>query len=77
MKPWLLESEHRLLLQTHPQVQRMAIGEALTNLRSAPVGQLQNVKLCANWMAAAGVEGEAAALYESVRSVALELCQGS
>ena len=58
-----------------PASARMAIGEALTNLRSAPVGLLQNVKLCANWMAAAGVEGEAAALYESVRSVALDLCR--
>src|SRR5262249_2476303 len=32
------------------------------------------VKLSANWMAAAGSPGEDAALYDTVRAVALELC---
>lgn len=53
---------------------RMAVGEALTNLAAAPVTDLSLVKLSANWMAAAGAPGEDAALYDTVRSVATELC---
>ncbi len=53
---------------------RMAVGEALTNLRSSDVTSLTEVKICANWMAAAGVEGQCKALYEAVRSVALDFC---
>ena len=33
---------------------RMAVGEAITNLAAAPVASLSEVKLSANWMAAAG-----------------------
>ena len=53
---------------------RMAIGEAITNIAAAPIGALGDVKLSANWMAAAGHRGEDAALYDTVRAVALELC---
>jgi len=53
---------------------RMAVGEALTNLASAPVESLRRVKLSANWMAAAGAPGEDAKLYEAVRAVGMELC---
>ncbi|MHB8742421.1 MAG: phosphoribosylformylglycinamidine synthase [Sulfuricaulis sp.] len=53
---------------------RMAIGEALTNLVAARIQKLPDVKLSANWMAAAGHPGEDAALYDTVRAVALELC---
>jgi phosphoribosylformylglycinamidine synthase len=53
---------------------RMAVGEALTNLASAPVESLTRVKLSANWMAAAGAPGEDARLYDAVRAVGLELC---
>jgi phosphoribosylformylglycinamidine synthase len=53
---------------------RMAVGEALTNLAAASVGELGRVKLSANWMAAAGHGGEDAALFDTVRAVALELC---
>lgn len=53
---------------------RMAIGEALTNIAAAPIAGLGDVKLSANWMAAAGHPGEDAALYDTVRAVALELC---
>jgi len=56
-----------------PASGRMAVGEALTNLAGAPV-DLSRVKLSANWMAAAGHAGEDAALYDTVRAVALELC---
>jgi phosphoribosylformylglycinamidine synthase len=57
-----------------PASGRMAVGEALTNLAAAPVTDLSRVKLSANWMAAAGFEGEDAALFDTVRAVALELC---
>jgi phosphoribosylformylglycinamidine synthase len=50
------------------------VGEALTNLAAASVGELGRVKLSANWMAAAGHGGEDAALFDTVRAVALELC---
>jgi len=53
---------------------RMAVGEALTNLAAAPVGGLNRVKLSANWMAAAGHGAEDAALFDTVRAVALDLC---
>ncbi|MBI3546142.1 MAG: phosphoribosylformylglycinamidine synthase, partial [Gammaproteobacteria bacterium] len=53
---------------------RMAIGEALTNIAAARIQKLPDVKLSANWMAAAGHPGEDAALFDTVRAVALELC---
>ena len=53
---------------------RMAIGEAITNLACARIQKLPDVKLSANWMAPAGHPGEDAALYDTVRAVALDLC---
>ena len=57
-----------------PASGRMAVGEALTNLAAAPVESLSRVKLSANWMAAAGSPGEDAALFDTVKAVALDLC---
>ena len=62
-----------LALIDAPASGRMAVGEALTNLAAAPV-ELGRVKLSANWMAAAGYPGEDAALFDTVRAVAIELC---
>ncbi|MBI4204133.1 MAG: phosphoribosylformylglycinamidine synthase [Betaproteobacteria bacterium] len=53
---------------------RMAIGEAITNIAAAAIAELGDIKLSANWMAAAGHPGEDAALYDTVRAVALDLC---
>jgi phosphoribosylformylglycinamidine synthase len=53
---------------------RMAVGEAVTNIAAARIGALADVRLSANWMAAAGHPGEDAALFDTVRAVALELC---
>ncbi|KAK0461429.1 CobB/CobQ-like glutamine amidotransferase domain-containing protein [Desarmillaria tabescens] len=53
---------------------RIAIAEALTNLSAAYVGDIGRVKLSANWMCAAGKDGEGAGLYEAVKAVGLELC---
>ena len=53
---------------------RMAVGEALTNIAAAPIAQLSDIKLSANWMAAAGHPGEDVRLYEAVRAIGSELC---
>ncbi len=53
---------------------RLAVAEAITNLLAADVLSLGDIKLSANWMAAAGHPGEDAALYDTVRAVGLELC---
>jgi phosphoribosylformylglycinamidine synthase len=63
-----------LALIDAPASGRMAVGEALTNLAAAGIADLRSIKLSANWMAAAGHPGEDAALYDTVRAVALELC---
>jgi phosphoribosylformylglycinamidine synthase len=53
---------------------RLAVAEAITNIASAPIARLGDVKLSANWMAAAGHPGEDARLYQAVRAVGSELC---
>jgi phosphoribosylformylglycinamidine synthase len=53
---------------------RMAVGEALTNIAAADIAALGEVKLSANWMAAAGSPGEDARLFDTVRAVS-DLCQ--
>jgi len=51
---------------------RMAIGEAITNLASVRVGDIANIKLSANWMAAAGNRPDDADLFAAVKAVGLE-----
>jgi phosphoribosylformylglycinamidine synthase len=63
-----------LALIDAPASGRMAVAEAITNLAAARIADLAAVKLSANWMAAAGFPGEDAALFDTVRAVALELC---
>ncbi len=53
---------------------RMAVAEVLTNIAAARIEKLSDVKLSANWMAPAGHAGEDAALYDTVKAVATELC---
>ena len=53
---------------------RMAVGEAITNIAAARIEQIGDIKLSANWMAAAGHPGEDAALYDTVHAVGMELC---
>jgi phosphoribosylformylglycinamidine synthase len=57
-----------------PASGRMAIGEAITNIVAADVRDITDIKLSANWMAAAGHPGEDAILFDTVRAVALEFC---
>jgi len=53
---------------------RMAVGEAITNLAAAPIAQLGDIRMSANWMAAAGHAGEDKNLYDAVKAVGMELC---
>lgn len=53
---------------------RMAVGEALSNLASVACPGLDRIKLSANWMAAAGTEGQDAALRAAVEAVSA-FCQ--
>ena len=57
-----------------PASGRMAVGEALTNLAAAPIADISQIKLSANWMAACGQPGEDAALFDTVKAVGMELC---
>lgn len=59
----------------HPAASaRMAVGEAITNIAAAPIENLSQIVLSANWMAAADYPGEGAALYDAVQTIGLELC---
>ena len=53
---------------------RLAVGEAITNLAAAPIEQLGEIRLSANWMAAVNHPGEDAALFDAVKTVGMELC---
>jgi phosphoribosylformylglycinamidine synthase len=53
---------------------RLAVGEALTNLAAAQIGDLGKVNLSANWMAAPAHAGDGADLYAAVHAVGMELC---
>ena len=63
-----------LALVNAPASGRMAVGEALTNIAAARIEKIGDIKLSANWMAAAGHHGEDAALFNTVRAVGMELC---
>ena len=53
---------------------RLAVGEALTNLAAAQIGDLGKVNLSANWMSAPALHGEGADLYAAVQAVGMDLC---
>ncbi len=63
-----------LALVNAPASGRMAVGEAITNIAAASIAKISDIKLSANWMAAAGHHGEDAALFDTVRAVGMELC---
>jgi len=63
-----------LALLNAPASGRVAVAEVLTNLASVAIGDLAQVRLSANWMAAAGHPGEDQALFDTVKAVGLELC---
>ncbi|WP_085285845.1 phosphoribosylformylglycinamidine synthase [Colwellia chukchiensis] len=53
---------------------RLAVAESLTNIAGADIGNLNRIKLSANWMSPAGHPGEDAGLYEAVKAIGEELC---
>jgi len=53
---------------------RLSIAEAITNIACAKIQKMSDIKISANWMAAAGHPGEDSALYDAVEAVGLELC---
>jgi len=53
---------------------RMAVGEAITNIAAAPIADISDIKLSANWMAACGQPGQDAALFDTVKAVGMDLC---
>jgi len=53
---------------------RLSIAEAVTNIACAKIEKMSDIKISANWMAAAGHPGEDSALYDAVEAVGLELC---
>lgn len=57
-----------------PASGRLAVAEAITNMLAAPVAALSDIKLSANWMCAAGHEGDDAVLYDTVEAVGREFC---
>src|SRR5699024_4198079 len=57
-----------------PASGRMAVAESLTNLAGTNIGDIRNVCLSANWMAAAGHPGEDQHLFDTVEAVGMDLC---
>ncbi len=57
-----------------PASGRMAVGEAILQMASAPIGPIGTIKLSANWMAACGEAGEDARLFDTVETVGMDVC---
>jgi phosphoribosylformylglycinamidine synthase len=54
---------------------RLCVGEALTNLVWAPVSGIEDIKVSANWMWAAKLPGEGAALYDAAAAMSDAMLQ--
>ncbi|MEM7304353.1 MAG: phosphoribosylformylglycinamidine synthase [Pseudomonadota bacterium] len=63
-----------LAVTSGPSSARMALGEALTNLLAADIEQTENIRLSANWMAAANYYNEDNVLFETVNALT-ECCR--
>ena len=63
-----------LALIDSPASTRIAIGEAITNIAAASIEKLSDIKLSANWMAAAGYGHEDEKLFDAVKAVGEEFC---
>jgi phosphoribosylformylglycinamidine synthase len=57
-----------------PASGRMAVAEVITNMASAAISKISDIKLSANWMAAAGEPGQDGALFDTVQAIGMELC---
>lgn len=63
-----------LAISNAPASGRMAVAEAITNIVAAPIADLSDVRLSANWMAAAGDERQSADLLATVEAVGKDFC---
>jgi phosphoribosylformylglycinamidine synthase len=57
-----------------PASGRMAIAEAITNIAAAAIDDISDIRMSANWMAAAGEPGQDGALFDTVQTVGMEVC---
>ncbi len=53
---------------------RLSVAESISNIMSAKIAKISDIKLSANWMAAAGQVGEDQALFEGVKAIGMEMC---
>ncbi|MBI5357483.1 phosphoribosylformylglycinamidine synthase [Candidatus Saccharibacteria bacterium] len=63
-----------IALINSPASGRMAVGEVITNIISADIEKISDIKLSANWMAAAGHKSEDKNLYETVKALGEDFC---
>ena len=67
--------EKSLLALSNPrESSKLAVAEAILNLCSADVRNLNQIKLSANWHAATNYKTDGAALYEAVEAIGMEYC---
>lgn len=64
-----------LAILNHKAAVRIALAELITNLAASGIEKLQDIKLCANWMAATSEQGEMAKLYDGVKTLTQEMCR--
>ncbi|GAA6153003.1 phosphoribosylformylglycinamidine synthase [Pseudoteredinibacter isoporae] len=57
-----------------PASGRLAIAESITNIAASAIADIQDIKLSANWMCAAGHPGEDEKLFRTVEAVGMDLC---
>ncbi len=53
---------------------RLSVAESISNIMCSKIDQISDIKLSANWMAAAGQPGEDQALFEGVKAIGMEMC---
>ncbi len=53
---------------------RIAVGEAITNILSAPIGDISDIKLSANWMSSIMTDRLKQDLYETVEAISINFC---
>ncbi|MBT3341623.1 MAG: phosphoribosylformylglycinamidine synthase [Gemmatimonadetes bacterium] len=57
-----------------PASGRLAIAESVTNLAGVPIGEIERIKLSANWMCACGEDAEDVTLFNTVEAVGMDFC---
>ncbi len=63
-----------IAISNAPASGRMAVAEAVTNIAAAPIDALSDIRLSANWMAAAGDAEQSSALLATVEAVGRDFC---